>query len=161
MLGIGARANPRTRRTIHTAAFAAILGALALVPGLATAPQPATGLVQTEGAESFTADRLASFREAGRPVFVNLTAAWCVTCLVNERVVLHAPEVRQAFTDANVAYLVGDWTRQDSTLTRFLRAQGRDGVPLYLFYPAGGKPPIELPQILTTHTVLQAVGGED
>ena len=70
-------------------------------------------------------------------MFVNMTAAWCVTCLVNERVAIATGPVQQAFAADDVTYLKGDWTRQDPAITTFLRQNGRDGVPLYVFFPAG------------------------
>jgi thiol:disulfide interchange protein DsbD len=88
-------------------------------------------------------------------VFVNMTAAWCVTCLVNERVAIATGPVQQAFTAADVAYLKGDWTRQDPAITEFLRQNGRDGVPLYVFFPGDGGQPEVLPQILTESQVLR------
>jgi thiol:disulfide interchange protein DsbD len=83
-----------------------------------------------------------------------MTAAWCVTCLVNERVAISTTAVRQAFAASDVAYLKGDWTRQDPAITAFLQQNGRDGVPLYVFYPAGGGQAQVLPQILTENAVL-------
>jgi thiol:disulfide interchange protein DsbD len=111
----------------------------------------------TPGIEAFTPARLAALRDAGRPVFVNMTAAWCVTCLVNERVALSPASVREAFAAGGVAYLKGDWTRQNPDITAFLRDHARDGVPLYVMYPAGGRPPLILPQILTEGIVLAAI----
>ena len=87
-------------------------------------------------------------------MFVNMTAAWCVTCLVNERVAIGTTAVRQAFAANGVTYLKGDWTRQDPAITEFLRQNGRDGVPLYVFYPAHGGAPQVLPQILTEGQML-------
>jgi thiol:disulfide interchange protein DsbD len=97
---------------------------------------------------------LAQLRAEGRPVFVNMTAAWCVTCLVNERVTLSSDAVRQAFSDHHVAYLKGDWTRSDPAITSFLQAFARDGVPLYVLYPGGSAEPSVLPQLLTQADVL-------
>ena len=76
----------------------------------------------------------------GRPVFVDMTAAWCVTCLVNERIALSSEPVKQAFAGHKVAYLKGDWTHADPAISQFLREHGRDGVPLYVFYPPNGQP---------------------
>jgi thiol:disulfide interchange protein DsbD len=95
-------------------------------------------------------------------VFVNFTAAWCVTCLVNERVALRSPAVARAFADKGVVRLRGDWTRRDPQITQVLDAHGRNGVPLYLLYPGGGSAAersaaIVLPQILSEDTVIQAV----
>ena len=83
-----------------------------------------------------------------------MTAAWCVTCLVNERVAIGTEQVQKAFAADKVTYLKGDWTRQDPAITAFLRQNGRDGVPLYVFFPGGGGPPEVLPQILTEGEVL-------
>ena len=108
----------------------------------------------SDGSEPFSPERLAALRQAGRPVFIDMTAAWCVTCLVNERVALAPEAVRQAFAQHHVAYLKGDWTRQDPAITGFLHDHAHDGVPLYLLYPAGSGEPETLPQILTEGLVL-------
>ena len=88
-------------------------------------------------------------------MFVDMTAAWCVTCLVNERVAIGTDAVRHAFAAGDVAYLKGDWTRQDPAITAFLRQNGRDGVPLYVFYPGLAARRRMLPQILTESAVLR------
>ncbi len=153
---LGVRQHGGPRWFLAPAALAA-LATLALLPGLAAAP-PAQAEALQSGQEPYTPARLAALRAEGRPVFVNMTAAWCVTCLVNERVALAPDSVRAAFAANNVAYLKGDWTRQDATITDFLRANGRDGVPLYaVFLP--GRPPEILPQILTPSIVLRALGA--
>ncbi|MBS0641789.1 MAG: MatE transporter, partial [Proteobacteria bacterium] len=76
---------------------------------------------------------------------------------VNERVAIATDAVRQAFAAGGIVYLKGDWTRQDPAITAYLQQNGRDGVPLYVFYPAGGGPPIVLPQILTEGEVLRVL----
>jgi len=144
-------------RFFRVAAVAGAAAALALLPGLSTADTPADSAASAQW-EPFSAARLAALRAEGRPVFVNMTAAWCVSCLVNERVALSTDGVATAFADRNIAYLKGDWTRQDPAITEFLRAHGRDGVPLYLYYPAGARAPVELPQVLTEGIVLSAIG---
>ena len=94
-------------------------------------------------------------------MFVNMTAAWCVTCLVNERVAISTRRRASAPSPINhVTYLKGDWTRQDPEITHYLRENGRDGVPLYVYYPPRGQPAV-LPQILTENTLLGAVGRAD
>jgi len=108
--------------------------------------------------EPYTAQRLQELRAKGAPVFVNLTAAWCITCLVNERVALNQSSVTSAFKDAGITYLKGDWTNQDQQITKVLTQFGRSGVPLYAFYPKGiDAAPVVLPQLLTPEIVLTAL----
>jgi thiol:disulfide interchange protein DsbD len=108
--------------------------------------------------EPYSPERLAALRAQGKPVFVNLTASWCITCLVNERVALSTADVRDAFVAKGVTYLKGDWTRQDPRITELLRRHQRSGVPLYLFYPAGiGSDAQVLPQLLTPGIVVSAL----
>jgi thiol:disulfide interchange protein/DsbC/DsbD-like thiol-disulfide interchange protein len=108
--------------------------------------------------EPFTPHRLAALETAGKPVFVNLTASWCVTCLINERVALDTSAVRQAFAERGIIPLKGDWTSQNPEITQFLQQFGRSGVPLYLLYSGRGGEPVMLPQILTAASVLDAIG---
>jgi thiol:disulfide interchange protein/DsbC/DsbD-like thiol-disulfide interchange protein len=103
----------------------------------------------------FSAETIAALQQEGRPVFVNLTAAWCITCKVNEKIALSSEKMRVTLTAAKVAYVKGDWTRQDPEISRFLQSFGRAGVPLYLFYPPKpGAPPRILDQVLTEAHVL-------
>ena len=106
--------------------------------------------------EVFTPQRLSRLLAESKPVFVNLTAAWCVTCLVNERVALDTEAVRKAFAERGIVPLRGDWTNQNPEITQFLQQLGRSGVPLYLLY-TGKSEPVLLPQILTVATVLDAL----
>jgi thiol:disulfide interchange protein DsbD len=146
------------RHVGRAAAAVSGLVALGVLVGLAVAPPRAAA---ETGVEPYSAARLAALRAEGRPVFVNMTAAWCVTCLVNERVALSAEAVRRAFVEHGVTYLKGDWTRQDPEISGFLREHGRDGVPLYVLFPAGARTPELLPQILTQGTVLAALDRAD
>jgi thiol:disulfide interchange protein DsbD len=152
VMGVTQHGSNAGRRIGQSVAAAALLGALAVLSGIATTPTAASGLAQS-GAEPFSATRLATLRDEGRPVFVNMTAAWCVTCLVNERVAIGTDAVRHSLAEHHVAYLKGDWTRQDPKITEYLRQNGREGVPLYIYYPARGEPTV-LPQILTEATLL-------
>ena len=138
-------------------AAAALTGALAvaLVPvaatGLAT-PGPQSALKS----EPFTESRLAAIRQEGRPVFAYFTADWCLTCKLNEKGALEREQVATAFADKQVAVLVGDWTRGDAAIGRFLETHGRSGVPLYLYYEPGR--PVEiLPQVLTPARLVSMV----
>ncbi len=151
----------RSRSGVRTAlAVFVAIGALA-----ATAPwlQPQAHSVAAaphDGAasEPFTPVRVAELRAAGRPVFVNLTAAWCITCKVNERVALSSEAFRKALQEHDVAYLTGDWTSQDDRITKTLKTFGRAGVPLYLLYPADmTREAIVLPQILTEAIVVRHI----
>jgi thiol:disulfide interchange protein DsbD len=151
VLGATQAAAAATQRAGQAIAAGTVLVAMAVLISMAAAPVAASS---EAGVEPFTTARLEALRAEGRPVFVDMTAAWCVTCLVNERVALDAPAVRKAFAERNVAYLKGDWTRQDPGITSFLRAHGRDGVPLYVYFPPDQAPAIVLPQILTEGVVL-------
>jgi DsbC/DsbD-like thiol-disulfide interchange protein/cytochrome c biogenesis protein CcdA len=135
---------------------AAILLAVSLTNAGGMAPASAAAQEQLHY-EPFSPQRLAALEVAGKPVFVNLTAAWCVTCLINERVALDSEAVREAFAEHHVTSLKGDWTNQNPEITEFLQQFGRSGVPLYLLYTGNGKP-VVLPQILTAASVLNALG---
>ncbi|MBK8755067.1 MAG: thioredoxin family protein [Candidatus Competibacteraceae bacterium] len=101
--------------------------------------------------------RLRELTAARRPVFVNFTAAWCITCQVNERVALATENTRRLFADHAVAYLVADWTRRDPAITRQLERHGRSGVPLYLWYAPASETPVLLPPLLTEGIVAEAL----
>ena len=100
---------------------------------------------------------LASAINSGRPVFVDITAAWCLTCKVNEAAALSSARVRRAFAAHGVTAIRGDWTTRDDNITALLAQNGRIGVPLYLYYPGPGKPVQILPQILTEESVLKLI----
>ena len=109
------------------------------------------------GSEAFSQQKLDTLLASGQPVFVNMTAAWCITCLVNERTALSTGAVREVFAGKRIAYLKGDWTNRNPEITRLLEKFGRSGVPLYVLY-RGGREPVVLPQILTQSLVLDALG---
>ncbi len=157
VIGLAQQETGRARRLAQSVAAATLLAALAVLTGIGTAPP--VPLPTEADAQAYSATRLAALHAEGRPVFVNMTAAWCVTCLVNERVAIASTPVRDAFAAHHVAYLKGDWTRQDGAITAFLREHGRDGVPLYVYFPPGEQPPHVLPQILTEQAVLRAIGA--
>ncbi len=127
----------------------AALAVLLLLPFLHSAPIAALNL---PGAQPYSAARLAALQAQNRPVFIDLTAAWCVTCLVNEHGTLLSPGVQRAFAARDMAVLVGDWTDRDPAISALLAANHRAGVPLYLYYPPGGGVKI-LPQILSPEMV--------
>jgi thiol:disulfide interchange protein len=141
-------------------ALALASAALPLVAlGVVAAPVAASSATVTDalGSQPFAESRLEALRREGKPVFVYFTADWCLTCKVNEAAALDTSAVSRAFAGNNVAVLRGDWTRQDPAISRFLKARGRAGVPLYLWYPAGGEPR-ELPQVLTSDLLVGLTG---
>ena len=84
-----------------------------------------------------------------------MTADWCITCAANEALVLNTEDIRKAFEHANVSYLIADWTRYDPVITQLLADFQRNGIPLYIYYPADlSQPPKVLPQILTKDIVM-------
>jgi thiol:disulfide interchange protein DsbD len=109
-----------------------------------------------EGA-AYSPERLADLRAAGKPVLINFTAAWCVTCQVNERIAFSSAEVRQALRRSGATYLVGDWTNHNEAIAQALKAQDRIGVPLYLVYAPGASEPRVLPQLLTPAILVEAL----
>ncbi len=125
-----------------------------------TAATPSVNVESTRDFEPYSAERLTELRSQGKPVFLNMTAAWCISCLVNEKVALSHSSVVDTFKRSGITYLKGDWTNRDPEITRILAEFGRSGVPLYVFYPAGAGNstiPVVLPQILTPEIVTQAV----
>ena len=143
----------------------AVVGALALLQ-LTNVDSPSRAAAIPGDASvnwlPFSAAKVDELQAQGRPVFVDFTADWCITCKLNERVALTDRAVLKAFADDGVAALRADWTRQDPGITRMLEANGRAGVPLYLFYPKPGpggdrRQAIALPQILTAEAVLHQI----
>ena len=111
----------------------------------------------TQNYEVFSAARLNELQAAGRPVFVNMTAAWCITCLANEQTTLGTDRVQKAMQDNDITYMKGDWTNEDPEISAILEQFNRPSVPLYVLYPADpGKEPVILPQILTPGIVAEA-----
>ncbi len=142
-------------------AVLAAAGAFALV-GLVALEKPASAAAESgEAAEvpyqAWTPEKVAALRAEGRPVFVNFTAAWCVTCQVNEHTALSSRAVADALARNNAVYLKGDWTNRDAAIAAALAEHGRAGVPLYLVYGADGSPPEVLPQLLSPGMVTEAL----
>jgi thiol:disulfide interchange protein DsbD len=130
-----------------------VIAASVLAPKkLAAAPETSTTTVQQGGWQPWSAQAVSGYQAQGRPVFVDFTASWCLSCQVNERVALQQPQVQQAFKDANVALLKADWTRNDDAITQALASMGRSGVPAYALYVPGQSEPQLLPEALAAKT---------
>jgi thiol:disulfide interchange protein len=110
------------------------------------------------GRIAWSEQEVMALRNAGKPVFVDVTADWCITCMANETAVLLTDDMIRAFSDHGVVYMVADWTNQDADIAALLKKHGRNGIPLYLMYAAdSSKAPLVLPQLLTKQTVLEAL----
>ncbi|MBS1805928.1 MAG: thioredoxin family protein [Acidobacteria bacterium] len=109
------------------------------------------------GWQPWSAEAVTRAQSQGRPVFIDFTASWCLSCQVNERVALGKPEVQKAFADANVVLMRADWTRYDDNITRTLNSFGRSGVPTYALYVPGESQPRLLPEVLTPGIVTDAL----
>jgi thiol:disulfide interchange protein DsbD len=125
------------------------IGALLVVAALFTAAS-ATRKAEAPVGEPWTPARMAQLRAEGRPVLVNMTADWCITCKVNEKAVLDTPAFAALLARTHATYMVGDWTNEDPAITAFLTEYRSPGVPLYVVFPADGGPGRKLPQVLTT-----------
>ncbi len=134
------------------------LGGVAGLGAAALMLQPATGAPASGQWQAWSPGAVAAARAAGHPVLVDFSAAWCVTCLVNERVALEAPSVERLIARDHVVTLKGDWTNRNAAIAHLLARHGRVGVPLYLVYPADPGAPAEvLPQLLTPDVVTAAL----
>jgi thiol:disulfide interchange protein DsbD len=143
------------------AALASVAGIIVVgwpvVSAVAGGEAPAKQLATDRGPwQDYSPDRLQQLTVAGRAVFVDFTAAWCVTCQVNKRLVLNTDAVQQAFAHNNVVLLRADWTRRDATIGRALAALGRSGLPVYVLYRPG-REPLLLPEILHQRMITDAL----
>lgn len=141
-----------------TVIWPAALAAVAIVAfGVRAQPVEATTTAQSEAdtlhSQPFSTARLATLAQQNKPIFLYLTADWCLSCKVNEATTLSSPQVAAAFAKAGVTVIRGDWTRQDPEISRFLSEHGRAGVPLYLWIDAAGATQ-ELPQVLAPDMLL-------
>ncbi len=134
-----------------------LCGLAASLPRAEKALSVPTGLMAHQ---DFSVESLTALRAQGKPVFVDLTAAWCVTCKVNERLVLTTKEFEKAVSDTGTVYMVGDWTNQDAAIARYLTLFGRSGVPLYVYYGPNNAEPVVLPQLLKTADVVKVIRGK-
>jgi thiol:disulfide interchange protein len=137
----------------------AVLALAAIAAAPYDAPPQAGNVAIAAGipSEPWSPERVASLRAAGKPVFVDFTAAWCVTCQVNEQTALNTAEAVRAFQRTGAIYLKADWTNRDAAIAKALADQGRVGVPLYLVYGKDQGAPQVLPQLLTSGLVADAL----
>lgn len=130
--------------------------ALGMLSSPLLAPTPKAALEPGDWI-SYSPKTLAALRQEGKPVFVNITADWCITCLANEKVTLSTNTVKQALKASGITYIKADWTNRDPEITALLKEYGRNGIPLYIVYPTGpAQRGTVLPQILTESIVLDA-----
>jgi thiol:disulfide interchange protein DsbD len=155
--GIGARGRVVLGAVAVPVLVVAVLWAW---PGLddARAPRAAVPEVSADW-QAWSPEAVASAQAAGRPVFVDFTAAWCVTCQFNKRTALADPAVLAQARDAGVLLLRADWTRRDPVITRELTRLGRSGVPVYALYARPDQPPRLLPEVLRAADVREALAG--
>jgi thiol:disulfide interchange protein DsbD len=141
------------------AAIAGIAAAVVSWPLFAGVGTPDGARSQADGAwQPYSPARVSELNAEGRPVFVDFTAAWCITCQVNERLVLNDARVRDAFAQKDVALVRADWTRRDPVISQALAELGRSGVPVYVLYRPG-RPPQVLPEVLERKLVIDALAS--
>ena len=117
-------------------------------------------LVTEDGWYRYTPELIEDFAKAGRTVFIDATADWCITCKANEAAVLNREDFRRAMDSLNVALVKADWTRETPEVTKLLRSMGKSGVPAYAIYPAGDQSKqIVLPELLTTGAIVEKIKG--
>ena len=146
--------SPKNKATqiIRNSLILACLAPIAGIPAtMAARPQSLT-----TDSEAFSLDRLNDYRSKGTAVFIDMTADWCLTCKVNEKIALTA-KIKKHMHEQGVVFMVGDWTNKNQEITAFLNSHKRSGIPLYLLYPPGGGEPELLPQLLTENIVANAI----
>jgi thiol:disulfide interchange protein DsbD len=153
----------RWAATVSALILLSVIALAAFGPRMATkadgAGKSEMDSVATGGWEPWSAEAVSLYQMQGRPVFVDFTASWCLSCQVNERVALEKPVVVKAFQAGNVVLMKADWTRHDEAITKALTALGRSGVPAYALYTPGQSQPRMLPEVLTPGIVIDALSN--
>ena len=138
-------------------AFAAVAILAAIALPISTHPKQVNLVHETD---AWSSERVSELQAEGRSIFVDFTAAWCVTCKVNEKVVLDQERTKKLFQDTNTAFLIADWTNKNDVIAQELAKYGRAGVPLYLVYNQNSVSPEILPQVLTYDVIRDAIAGK-
>ncbi len=126
-----------------------------------SAEKASQSLSSNQSWQPYSAEALAQYRQAGEPVFIDVTADWCITCLANEQLVLSRDDIQSSFLENGVHYIKADWTNYDPAITELLHQYKRSGIPLYLLFPRDSSKPAQiLPQILTPDIVLSALNTQ-
>ena len=148
----------RSRGTVSKLAVA-VLAIATLVPMvlLSKVPPPSSASVTEDGVVAYSPQKLAELRAAGTPVFVDMTADWCVTCKANEHTVLDTQRFRDLLQRTGAVYMKGDWTDVNPAISAFLAQYNSPGVPLYVVFPKHGGPGRQLSTVLTSSMVEQAL----
>ncbi len=151
----------RVRYTARTVATFLIVGGtwFGMSEARHLGPVTATAAASERGIqwEEFSPERLAELRAAGKPVFINFTAAWCTLCQVNDRIAFRSARVAQAFEEHGVVPLRADWTQRDDMIERVLAGYGRSSIPFYVAYGAHDEEPTFLPEVLRPGIVIDAL----
>jgi thiol:disulfide interchange protein DsbD len=156
----GSYAHRRVRFSALFVIVVCLFAALALGTKATRLPAAQTAAQQEGGIawETYSAQRVNELRSLGKPVFIDFTAAWCLSCKVNEAVTFRSEQVHERFRELGIVALKADWTRRDETITQALNSYGRSGVPLYVLYGTDPKePPQILPEVITPAIVLEAL----
>jgi thiol:disulfide interchange protein len=146
-------------RGLFSRAWVVVLALITLAPlyYLATLPATAHATETSNGVVAYSPEKLQALRNAGTPVFVDMTADWCVTCKANEHAVLDGDAFQALLKRTGTVYMKGDWTDVNPTISAFLEQYHSPGVPLYVVFPKNGGPGHELPTVLTESLVEDAV----
>lgn len=144
----------------------AILGTVSVViPFFFITSQTATSQAASAGWEDYSELKLQAYLKEGRPVFIDFTASWCITCQVNKRLVLHTDDIQTFFAKNNIALLKADWTNSDPLITKKLAEFNRNSVPLYVYYDgqhlAKSNKPVILSEVLSKQMIYNLIGNTE
>lgn len=161
---VGFNSKRNVKIIARTVSFVLIAGSLAFgMTAVDTSPPQSRNVSSSSNSKSelnwqkFSPEKVKELKASGKPFFIDFTAAWCLTCQVNEKVALTSSEVVQMFPEKDIVALKADWTSRDETITRALAEYGRNSVPVYVLYKGNGEKPEILPEVLTPKVVLNAI----